>query len=61
MSDKNMTEEQKKEKIQEALESIDLQNLPPEITSLLEYFTRLTADDEFIEKFNKEIVKKYGG
>tara|TARA_A200000159_G_scaffold161727_1_gene184164 strand:+ start:5042 stop:5227 length:186 start_codon:yes stop_codon:yes gene_type:complete len=60
MSDNNMTEEQKREKIQEALESIDLVNLPPEITSLLEYFTRLTEDESFIENLNKEIVKKYG-
>ena len=61
MSDQNITEEQKREKIQQALESINLRDLPPEITNLLEYFSRLTADDEFIEKLNQEIFKKYGG
>ena len=61
MANEKITEEQKREKIQQALESINLHDLPPEITSLLEYFTRLTADDEFIEKLNQEIFKKYGG
>ena len=60
MSEENMTEEQKRETIQAALESIDLKNLPPEIAGLLEHFANLAADEQFIEKLNKEIVKKYG-
>ena len=61
MSDQEMTEQQKKEHIQQALESIDLVNLPPEISTLLEYFTSLANDESFIEKLNQEIFKKYGG
>ena len=60
MSDQEMTEQQKREQIQQALESIDLINLPPEIATLLEYFTNLANDESFIEDMNKEIVKKYG-
>jgi len=60
MPEEKISEEEKRAKIQEALEQFDLYNLPPEITSLLEYFTNLAEDEAFIENLNKEILKKYG-
>ena len=60
MPEDKVSEEEATKQIQEALERFDINNLPPEVMSLLEYFTELANDDAFLENLNKEIVKKYG-
>lgn len=60
MPEDKLSEEEATKQIQEALERFDITNLPPEVMSLLEYFTELANDEAFLENLNKEIVKKYG-
>lgn len=60
MSEKKYTDQEKKEKIQSALNDIDLVNLPDEITQLLSLFSAIQTDPEMLENLQKEIVKKYG-
>ena len=60
MSDNKMTSEERRAVIQEAIDKIDLINLPPEIQDLLNYFSTLSRDKDFAENLKKEIVKKYG-
>lgn len=60
MSKDNIDENKKREIIQSALESIDLRNLSPEVTKLIEFFVNLSEDKSFIENLNKEIFSKHG-
>lgn len=60
MSEKSMSEKDKRAMIEEAVKKIDLLNLPPEIQQLLNQISELANDRTFIENMQKEIVKKYG-
>lgn len=60
MSEKKYTDQEKKEKIQSALNNIDLVNLPDDINQLLSLFSAIQTDPEMLENLQKEIVKKYG-
>ena len=60
MSEKSMSEKDKRAMIEEAVDKIDLLNLPPEIQQLLNQISELANDSSFIENMQKEIIKKYG-
>lgn len=60
MPEEKLSEKEVEQKIQEALEKINLREIPDNVMNMLKFLTSAADDKTFIESLQKEIVKKYG-
>jgi hypothetical protein len=60
MPEEKLSEKEVEQKIQEALEKINLREIPGNVMNMLRFLSSATDDKTFIESLQKEIVKKYG-
>ena len=60
MPEDKLSDKEIESKIQEALERINLSEMPEDIANMIRFFADASNDEIFIENLQKEIVKKYG-